>query len=224
MYLKKRRRHGASAKYRAEIESYISRYYSSDVGFTASMPLEAAAPAPLEKQSTEPQAAARPGAAMPLPQEAPQAQAPADFAPETSTAAPDSAPYCAQALPDDLSGYLRRVRDESFAQMLFRKIDEKGMKDAECYKKANIDKRLFSKIRSNAQYKPSKSTALALIIALELPYEEACEMLMKAGFAFSHASKADLIVEYYIMQGIYDLFVINESLYDFDQPLLGNVG
>ena len=121
-----------------------------------------------------------------------------------------------------LEEYLSQVQDESFTQMLFRKIDEKGLKDAECYKKANIDKRLFSKIRSNPSYKPSKSTALALALALELPLDEAAEMLCKAGYSFSHASKADLIVEYYIRNGIYDILVINQSLYEFDQPIIGN--
>ena len=120
-----------------------------------------------------------------------------------------------------LDEYLSSVKDESFAQMLLRKIDEKGMKDSECYKKANIDKRLFSKIRSDIHYKPSKQTAFAFMLALELPYQEACEMLKKAGFAFSHSSKADLIVEYYIKRGVYDIFTVNASLYEFDQPLIG---
>ena len=123
---------------------------------------------------------------------------------------------------DDLQTYLEGVKDESFTQMLLRKIDEKGIKDAQCYKKANIDKRLFSKIRSNVLYKPSKSTALALIVALEMPFDESAEMLKKAGYAFSHASKADLIVEYYLRHGIYSLPVINQSLLEFDQPLIGN--
>ena len=126
-----------------------------------------------------------------------------------------------EAVDSSLDEYLASVKDESFAQMLFRKIDEKGLKDSECYKKANIDKRLFSKIRSDALYKPSKQTAIAFILALELPFAEACKMLKKAGFAFSSSSKADLIVEYYIKRGIYDIFTVNASLYEFDQPLIG---
>ena len=110
--------------------------------------------------------------------------------------------------------------DESFAEMLIRKIDESQITDAECYKRANVDRRLFNKIKNNPAYKPSKQTVLAFAIALELSLEETKDMLMKAGFALSHSNKADIVVEYCIMTGNYNIIEINQVLFKLDlQPL-----
>lgn len=110
--------------------------------------------------------------------------------------------------------------DAGFSETLLLLIDRSGMRDSEVYKKAGVDRKLFSKIRRNRDYQPSKATALAFVFALELDLDAAEDLLARAGYALSHSSKFDIIAEYFIVSGNYDIFELNQVLYAFDQPLL----
>ena len=138
-------------------------------------------------------------------------------------AATDQAPMRSAApafAPKNLDAMLREA-DAGFAETLFALIDKTGRKDSEIYKKANIDRKLFSKIRKNRNYQPSKPTAVAFAIALELDLQETKDFLARAGFALSHSSKFDIIIEYFILNRNYNIHEINMTLFEFDQSLLG---
>lgn len=127
------------------------------------------------------------------------------------------------AIPMDSDdwGQLINDLDAGFSETLLQLIDRTGKKDSEIYKKANVDRKLFSKIRNNMDYRPSKTTALAFAFALELDVEETKDFISRAGFALSHSSKFDVIVEYFLVNRNYNVFELNEVLFAFDQPLIG---
>lgn len=129
-----------------------------------------------------------------------------------------------KAAPSDeasLEDMLREM-DKGFAETLFDYIDAKGITDVECYKRANVDKKTFSKIKCNKNYKPSKVTAVSFAIALRLNLEETAHLLRTVGMSLSHSSKFDVIIEYFIKTGNYEnIFDVNETLYQFDQVTLG---
>ena len=111
--------------------------------------------------------------------------------------------------------------DASFQEMLFDLIDMRGISDVECYKRSNVDKKTFSKIKCNADYKPSKNTVIAFAIALELDINKTQELLATVGFTLSNSSRFDVIIKYFINKGIYNIHVINETLFELEENLLG---
>ena len=123
--------------------------------------------------------------------------------------------------PEEMLRSLDKKVNLSFVDCLLQHISNKGMRDPEVYMAARVDKRLFSKMVSNRQYKPSKDTAVALALALELTLDEASDLLSRAGYTFSHSNKRDIIIEYFFREGVYDLLDVNEVLYRLDQELIG---
>lgn len=141
--------------------------------------------------------------------------------PETTGAFDTIAPAAfGDAVQPGLSERLDHL-DESFAQTVLRLIDERGLRDATVYKRANMSRQLFAKIRRDDDYRPTKKTACALAFALRLSYEDALALLSRAGFTLSHSSKFDVIVEYCLLSNIHDINQVNMVLYEFDQQLLG---
>ena len=120
-----------------------------------------------------------------------------------------------------LEDYMKSM-DKTFAYKLFDLIDERGMTDVECYKKANVDKKTFSKIKCNPKtYRPSLQTAVAFAIALRLDLDETQDLLASAGLTLSRSFTFDKIIRYFIQKEVYDIFEINQALFEFDQVLLG---
>ena len=145
-------------------------------------------------------------------------------------AAPPCAPKAASSMhmsDEELSEKLKRWtgdrfrREETFSQCLLRLIDQSGEKDSAVYKRANVDRRLFSKIRSNPHYQPGKPTVLAFCLALRLSREDADMLLRRAGYALTRSSRLDLTVEYCLNHGVYDVHQINVALFELDLPSLG---
>ena len=222
-----------SEELRSEVEAYLAEVYEErdfmresrqDISFSSlaranyadimEEDVEASEEAEEENAYYAAPSASRPPASGTMPREERSAYAPMPREAKQAYAVGVSGHAVADKLAFEL--------DESFSDYLFRKIDERGIKDSDCYKKANVSKQIFSNIKSNPEYIPSKTTILAFAIALQMDLEETKDLLERASYALSHSSKLDVIVEYFIKNKKYDLYEINNTLFAFDQKLLGS--
>jgi hypothetical protein len=121
----------------------------------------------------------------------------------------------------EVAAVFEKMLENSFSAKLMKIINSKGIASVDVYKKANIDRRLFSKIRNEKRYVPSKRTAIAIAIALELPLGETQMLLASAGFTLSRSLLFDVIIEYFITTGNYNIYEINDALYSYKLPILG---
>ena len=203
------------------VQSYIDEHYIqaklySEYGLPDAAFVEEDLPQCLEERQQLRRVSKTDFLAETAPMAAPPPSAQMNIFPTAAAAAPKMAAAAQPGLEE-----LLKKTDAGFSETLLKLIDRTGKKDAEIYKKANLDRRLFSKIRSDPAYRPSKPTAVAFAIALELDLEETRDFIGRAGFALTHSSKFDIIVEYFILHGNYDVFELNELLFAFDQPLIG---
>lgn len=146
----------------------------------------------------------------------------APMAPKQANQQKDSSLFATGALPskEELDRMLRKT-DAGFSETLLKLIDQSGKKDSEVYNRANVSRQHFSKIRNNPDYKPTKATAIAFAIALELDLAQTEDLIGRAGYALTNSSKFDVIIMYFIQSGNYNMFDINDTLYEYDQSLLG---
>ena len=214
----RRKREMPSDELLSDIKKYIDENFAGNISYAAAQGARPAVPKQAKAGKASAFKAARHDASVPY-------AAPEDVEAFFENAREEAhvldEPLClAGYSPSELENRINMI-DESFSEMLLRKIDESGMTDAECYKRALVDRKHFSKIRSDLSYRPKKSTAVAFAIALKLDLDKTADLLMKAGFARSRSSKFDIIVEYYISRGVWDMFTINETLFAYDQPMIG---
>ncbi len=141
--------------------------------------------------------------------------------PRSAEPTPGKMPLSFDEMKDSIKGIFDGPKEDTFQERLFKLIDERGLDDVTVYKRANIDRKVFSKIRSNVDYHPKKKTAVAFAIALELDMPEMKDLLARAEFALSPSSKFDLIISYFVNNKNYDIFEINSALFTYGQPLLG---